>query len=319
MALTDENGSNGMIMPVQPMGYGNYGGGYGGWGMPYAVPVMGGYGYGGGFGSGFGGDWGSLIILFLFAAMFGGFGGGWGGGFGGFDGAFPWLMTGQAGINANTNAGFDNAALGNQLNGIQTSINTGFSNAEVAACNRAMQDQANSYNNQIAALNRSFDAQTAVTAGQTALSSQLAECCCENRLATQGLQGVIQTENAADREALSNGVRDILAAQTAGTQRILDQLCNDKIDAKNEKIQELQTQVALQNLAASQAAQTSQLIADNAAQTQYIVNRVAPYPIPSYTVGNPYGCNGWNTGYNYGFNNFGFNPFGNVGFGNGSF
>ena len=45
----------------------------------------------------------------------------------------------------------------------------------------------------------------------------------------------------------------------------------------------------MQNLAASQAAQTAQLIADNTAQTQYIVNRVAPYPIPSYTVPNPYG------------------------------
>ena len=32
---------------------------------------------------------------------------------------------------------------------------------------------------------------------------------------------------------------------------------------------------------------TAQLIADNTAQTQYIVNRVAPYPIPAYTVANP--------------------------------
>jgi hypothetical protein len=43
----------------------------------------------------------------------------------------------------------------------------------------------------------------------------------------------------------------------------------------------------MQNLAASQVAQTAALVADNTAQTQYIVNRVAPYPIPSYTVANP--------------------------------
>ncbi len=45
----------------------------------------------------------------------------------------------------------------------------------------------------------------------------------------------------------------------------------------------------MRDLAASQATQTSQLLADNAAQTQYVVNRVAPYPIPSYTVNSPYG------------------------------
>ena len=37
----------------------------------------------------------------------------------------------------------------------------------------------------------------------------------------------------------------------------------------------------------SQTAQTSALIADNTAQTQYIVNRVAPYPVPAYVVANP--------------------------------
>lgn len=325
MALNGENGGVDATMLVGPATVGNYGGNYGGFGVPYAVPVLGGYGgYGGGYG-GFGGDWSALIVLFILAAMFGG--GGWGGGFGGFggfgDGAFPWLLNGQNGINNNVSDGFRSAAISSQLGDIQTSITTGFSNSEVAACNRAMADQALSFNNQIADLNRSFDAQTAVTNGINGLSSQLADCCCENRLATQGLQSVILSENAADREALSNGIRDILTAQTAGTQRILDQLCNDKIDAKNERIAELQTQVNMQNLAASQAAQTAALIADNNQQSRDLIQRIAPYPIPAYPVGNPYGygygygnCNGngwsWNNG-------FGFNPFGNVGFGNGSF
>ena len=59
------------------------------------------------------------------------------------------------------------------------------------------------------------------------------------------------------------------------------------IEALKAQNQSLQTQVNLQALAASQTAQTAQLIADNTAQTQYIVNRVAPYPIPAYTVANP--------------------------------
>lgn len=64
-------------------------------------------------------------------------------------------------------------------------------------------------------------------------------------------------------------------------------MCQQEIDAYKRENEALRTQVTMQNLAASQAAQTAQLIADNTAQTQYIVNRVAPYPIPAYTVANP--------------------------------
>lgn len=306
MALTDsENGGNGLIMPVQPMGYGGGYGGYGGgWGnMGYTMPVMpmmGGYGYGGGLG----GDWGSLIVLFLFAAMFGGFGGGWGG-MGGFGGGFefPWLLTGQQGINSNTNAGFNQAATANTLGTIQTSINTGFSNAEVAACNRAMDAQATAYNNQIADLNRSFDSQTALDNHLDTLSMSLQKCCCDNELAVANLGALVQRENCADREALSNGIRDIITAQTAGTQRILDQMCNDKIDAKNERIAALENQVNMQALAASQAAQTAALVADNTQQTRDLINRIAPYPQPSFIVGNPYYSNfgyGWGNNWNNG-------------------
>lgn len=281
-----ENGSQEMIMPVQPMGYGGY-------------PVMGGYG-GWGNGFGFGGDWSAIIILFLFAMMGGGFG--FGGGFGGFGGGlgidFPWLLNGQQNINANTNAGFNQAATANTLGNIQTAINTGFSNAEVAACNRAMTDQALSFNNQIADLNRSFDAQTAITAGQTALSTQFADCCCENRLGLANLNSTILSENCADRAAISDGIRDLLAAGTANTQRILDMMCQDKIDAKNERIASLENQVNMQNLAASQAAQTAALVADNNAQTAQLIQRIAPYPIPAYQVGNPYGF--YSNGYGWG-------------------
>ena len=278
MALTDESG---MVMPVAPM-YGGYGNG--------------------GFG-GFGGDWSSLIVLFLICAMFGGFGNGFGGFGGGFDGgAFPWLMTGQAGINANTNAGFDNAAIAGQLNGIQSAITSGFSSAEVANCGRAADAMQTAYTNQLALDNRLASMEMAQQ-----------QCCCDNRAAVADLKYTVAQEACADRSAVENALRDVLAAQTAGIQSIKDQMCQDKIDAKNERIAALETQVNMQNLAASQAAQTAQLIADNTAQTQYIVNRVAPYPIPAYPVSAPFGY-----GYGYGFNN-GFNPFGNVGFGNGSF
>lgn len=300
MALTDENGSNGLVMPVQPMGY--YGGGYGN-----------------GFGNGFFGGDGAWLILFLFAMM-GGWGGGFGGGFGGgAGGIWPWLMTGQAGINSNTNAGFDNAAINGQLNGIQGAITSGFANSELGAANRAIDALQTSYQGQIDALNRSFAAQTAVDSRLDGLDMNLQKCCCDNQLATESLRYTVATENAADRAALSDGIRDVVAAQTAGTQRILDKLCDQELQAERRQNDQLRTQLNMANLAASQAAQTASLIADNTQQTQYIVNRVAPYPIPAFPVGSPYGWNGY--GYGNSFNNFGggYNPFGNVGFGNGSF
>lgn len=249
MALTDDS----MVMPVSPI-----------------------YGGGGGFGGFGGGDWGSLIVLFLIAAMFGGFGGGFGGFGGGADNMYPWIVNGQNGISAGVNAGFSNAALASQISGIQNSITSGFGNAEVAGCNRAMDSLQTAYANQIADMNRSFDAQTAVTSGITGISSQLASCCCENRLATQGLQSVIQSENCADRQALSDGVRDIIANQTAGTQRILDMMCQDKIDAKNEKILELQNQLNMANFKASQVAQDNYLQNALTAQTQYFLSLYPP-------------------------------------------
>lgn len=281
MALTDDNGGIGTTMLVSPTG-------------GYGVPNMGGL-----FGSG-GDSW--LGILFLIALCNGGFGfGGFGGGYGammgmgmmdGF-GLYPWLNNSQ-----NINDGFRDQALGTQVNGIQNAITSGFGDVQTALCGgfagvNASINGAQSaisqqmYNNEIASLERSFASQTANTAGLTNLSAQLANCCCENRAATQDLKYVIATEACADRAAIADGLRDVLAATQAQTQTILDKMCQQEIDNLKSQNVALQNQVNMQNLAASQAAQTAALVADNTAQTQYIVNRVAPYPIPAYTVANP--------------------------------
>lgn len=243
MALTDEN----MVMPISPLGNGG----------------------------GFGGDLSALIVLFLIFGMFGA--GGWGGNnSANYD--FPWLMNGQNTINANTNAGFQNAAIQSSLGDIQTGLCGGFAGvtAAVNGSQAAISQQLS--NNEISSLERSFAAQTANTAGLTNISAQLANCCCENRAATQDVKYTIANEACANR-----------ANSTANTQRILDKLCELEIQNKDSRIAELERQLTIANLAASQTAQTAALVADNTAQTQYIVNRVAPYPIPSYTVPNPYG------------------------------
>ena len=267
---------------------------------------------GGGNNWGFGGDGAWLIILFLLFAF-----NGWGGmGFGGFGGNFgagvlgseymmwPWMMT-QNTDNIVQN-GFNTQALGNQLSALQSSVNSGFGDTAlgIAGINQNICSTGNGITSaisngfssaeiaanarQIANMQQAFNAQTAVTAGMNTLAGDLQNCCCENRAATADLKYTVATEACADRSAISSALRDVLEAGNANTQRILDTLCQDKIDAKNEKIVELQNQITMKDLAASQAAQTAQLIADNTAQTQYLVNRVAPYPIPSYTVSNPY-------------------------------
>ena len=73
-------------------------------------------------------------------------------------------------------------------------------------------------------------------------------------------------------------------------------MCQDKIDAKNEKIADLERQLTMANLAASQSAQTAAILANNEAQTTALEQYLAPVPRPAYVVQNPnccspnYGC-----------------------------
>ena len=251
-------------------------------------------------GFGFGGDSGLwLIVLFLFI-----FAGGWGGNGGYGGGATPYILNNNT--DATVQRGFDQSAVMSGLSGIQSAVTNGFSDAAVAQCNQTMalvQGQ-NAITNAVAngrfdtvqaIANDRFDTVQAITNASNNLSSTMMQneanrqqCCCD-------LKYTIATENCADRAAISDGIRDVIANQTANTQAILDKMCQQEIEAKNSEIANLRTQLNMQNLAASQSAQTAQLIADNTAQTQYIVNRVAPYPIPSYQVPSPWG-------YGYGFN-----------------
>ena len=166
------------------------------------------------------------------------------------------------------------------ISGLSVQLCNGFANAETAANAR-----------QIADMQMAFANQTSMIGGFNNIAAELASCCCENRLASADLKYTIATENCADRAALSDGVRDIIANQTAGIQRILDQLCADKIDAKNERIADLERQLTMANLAASQTAQTSRILADNAAQTVALEQYLNPVPVPAYVVANPNCCN----------------------------
>ena len=252
MALTDEN----MVMPVSPMN--------------------------GGFGNGFG-DNGSWWILLLFILLGNN---GWGNGFNGCGSdIYPWMNQSNQ-----INGGFRDQMINGTINGIQSSVTSGFGDVQMALCNGFSNAEISNNARQIANMQTAFNSQTAITGGLTDLSSQLASCCCENRLASANLANVIQTENCADRQVVSDGIRDVLTATNAQTQKILDMMCQDKIDAKNEKIAELQNQLTMANLAASQNLQTQQLLTDNLAQTNALEQYLAPVPRPAYIVQNPNCC-----------------------------
>ena len=271
MALTDENNGNGFYMPVAPA-----------------------YGGGNGWSNGFGGDWAWIIILLL--ACGGGWGGGFGGGFGGYGNMmlgydFPWLLNGQQNINANTNNGFRDAMLNDGINGIQSSLGDistqlcgGFAGttAAITGAQNALAQQL--YTNQISDLERSFAAQTASTQGMNAIQSQLATCCCENRAATADLKYTVATEACADRAAINDALRDVISANTASTQRILDQLCQDKIDAKNDQIAQLRQELIFARGQASQDVQTATLRAGQVAEVDALYDRLSQCPVSTVPV-----------------------------------
>ena len=277
----------------------------------YPYPVM--YGNGGGFGNGgfFGGD--GIWAIILLALLFGWGNNGNGNGFfgnNGFDNGYAWLSNGQKDIMTNTNNGFDTLHLSNQLEGtrdginslsnqlcnccadINSNISNGFYTSEVASCNR-----------QIANMNQDFTNQLSTLQSFNSLGTQLSNCCCENRLGIANLNSTILSENCADRYALAEGVRDIITNQTSNTQRILDQLCNDKIDAKNEKISDLQRELLMKDLQASQIQQTATLRLGQEAEVDALYNRLNNCPVPTTPVygrtpiftcnNNGCGCNGY--------------------------
>ena len=260
MAFDESNGGIPATMLVGPTGYG---GGYSG----------------GGFG-GFGGDWGWIILLLLFAG--GGWGGGFGGGFGnmalGYD--FPWLLNGQQNVMQNTNGGFRDAMLNDGITSIRDGIGSlstqlcnGFNGvtAAVSGAQNALAQQL--YTSQLADLERSFAAQTANTQGLTALSSQLAQCCCDNRAATQDVKYTIATEACATR-----------SANAQNTQAILDKLCQLELDGYKRENDNLRAQLSDAKFAASQAAQNAFIAQGLNEEVDALYNRLSNCPVPSTPV-----------------------------------
>lgn len=260
MALTDENGGNSMVMPVAPM----YGGGNGGFGD-------------------FGGSGFWILLLFILLG-----GNGWGNGFGGFGGGnamadmYPWMNQSNQ-----INGGFRDQMLNDSISGIRdgvqgisTQLANGFSQAEISANARQMAD-----------MNQTFGLQTAMMQGFNGVQSQFADCCCENRLGIADLKYTVATENCADRTAAAQNTRDIIDAQTRGTQAILDKLCALELDgvkgqlaaAQRENLG-LQNQINMATFRESQAAQNAYIQQGFANEVDALYNRLNNCPVPTTPV-----------------------------------
>ncbi len=290
--MGNDYGSNGLSASDVALLTGRGGsGGWGdmnsGWWIIILLLALGGWGRGsyGGYGDGgSGGGGGTTFVPY----GFGGFGGG-------FSNEYAWLSNGQKEIMQNTNNGFNTLYLSNQLNdinngvqglstqlcnccadisqslcngfaGVNQTVNSGFANAEMSANARQMANMQQGFNNQLSTLQ-----------GFNGIQSKLADCCCENRLATQDLKATVISENCADREVLREIGQSILVNQTANTQKIIDEIFRDRLDEKDSKINDLNRQLQMADLRASQIQQTSNIV-------DMTYNRLRDCPIDSTPI-----------------------------------
>lgn len=279
MSLTEESSGIPATMLVGPASVGNA--------APYPYPV---YGSGNNGGNGFGDNgWWIILLFILIAAM----GGNWGGnnnGGGAFGGGQP-IIVNDGGNGGSVQRGFDQAAVMSGINGLQSGI-SGLSTQLCNCCGDIQNSLCSGFAGVNATINSTAaNAETAANARAMAsmqqlygLSTQFADCCCENRLASADLKYTIATENCADRAALSEGIRDVITNQTANTQRILDQLCQDKIDAKNDEIAQLRQQLNMADLRASQTAQNAFISQGFASEVDALYNRLNSCPVPTTPV-----------------------------------
>ena len=272
------------------------------------MPVAPAYGYGGnvggfGFGDGNSGWW-LILLLLVFGNGWGGFGGGMGGmmwpmmmgGMGagyGLDYLYPWLNNSQ-----HISDGFRDQNLQTSISGLQNSVTSGFGDVQLclAGVNQNLCQTGNSivsavtaaqngisqqlYNGEIASLNRSFAEQTANTQGFTGVNSGIAD-----------LRYTAATEACATRTQSAQNTRDIIDAQTRGTQAILDKLCALELDgvkgqlaAAQRENTALQNQVNMAAFRESQANQNALFQQGMNAEVDALYNRLSNCPVPSTPV-----------------------------------
>ena len=258
--------------------------------------------------NGFGGDDGLLLLVIIL--LFGGWGrGGWGnqgaGGYGaggvGGNELYPWLNQTEV-----VNSGFRDQMLNPGITGLQQSVTAGFGGVEQSLCagfagvnagisNGFSQAEIAANARQMADMQQAFNAQVAMMQGFNGVNTGVAD-----------LRYTVATEACADRAAVGDALQAVtmqgvqntnalMSTINGGIQSIKDQLCQDKIDAKNETIAQLRQELMYSRGQASQVEQTAQILANNNAQTALfqqglnnevdaLYNRLNNCPVPTVPV-----------------------------------
>lgn len=285
MSLDENNGSNGFVMPVSPLYGGGYnnGGLFGNGDLSWLILLLL-CGWGGGFGMGGFGMGGMMWPM-----MMGGMGAGYG-----LDYLYPWLNNSQ-----HISDGFRDQNLQTSISALQNSVTSGFGDVQNSLCsgfagvnagiaNAAAQAEISANSRQMANMNQMFGIQSA-----------LQQCCCDNRAGLADLKYTVATENCADRAALSDGIRDVIAANTASTQAVLDKLCALELDGYKRENDSLRQQLNMADLRASQTAQNAFISQGFANEVDALYNRLNSCPVPTtpvygrtpiFTCNNQQGC-----------------------------
>lgn len=190
------------------------------------------------------GGWTWIIFLFFLMAWGGGWNNGWGGaGVGSNSPGFQGYAT-----RADINEGFLFNNVQNGVQAIQTELCNGFATVN--------SNISNGFANTNLGMCQGFNG---VQQQMAQLGYNLQDCCCQTQRAIDG----VNYNNAKNTS-------DIIQANNANTQRILDTITSDKID-------NLRTEL-----------QSAQLALQNNAQTQTLINQLRPCPIPAYLSCSPY-------------------------------
>lgn len=234
------------------------------------------------------GCWWIWIILLFFVW------GGWGGnGFGGNRSGEASQLASQLNTDANT------SLLMQAINGNKEAIST-LSNTLNCDIN-AVQSALNTINTSVSQIScdtklSSAQVINAIQSGNANLASQLASCCCDvrNAITTQGYESQLAIVNQTNTlTSNANTQFNILGAKIdAQTQIINDKFCQLEMREMQNKIDSLRQENNQLALAASQQAQTANIVSQ----------LKAPCPTPAYVVPNPNCCYGAFGNYGYGYN-----------------
>ena len=184
------------------------------------MPVAPAYGNGG---MDFGNGW-WIILLFLFA----------GGGFGGFG----YGNNGAGFVGADVQRGFDQSAVMGGVNNLQNGITAGFGDLQTSLCG--------GFAGVNAAITNGF-AQAEIGENARQMSNMQQMFALQTQVSQT--QNIVQTEGSATRAAILEQ-----------TNAILSKLCDQEIENLRAANVSLQNQLNMANLAASQTAQTQQII-----------------------------------------------------------